>query len=230
MKVQLMCLIYLIYDLVTGNKSMHKLVKKISLEYLKIKSYKHQESKDCCRDKCIYLFNHVSWCDFFYDTYLTYAPCFISWNMVIFAVPMSIIYGIYANTVLLIALGKKNTAEILIKKIKNMVKHNNLLIYPEGKRNTTNKSLRLKLTVVNCAFENNIPLQIVMVSNKDKILNEKLKTIEYNVKSLVYYSKVFYPENYKDIETLKEDITSEWLRVFDTIHLNDFTNAIPISI
>ena len=55
------------------------------------------------------------------------------------------------------------------------------MLYPEGTRNTSNKSKPLKFGIIKLGYEQNVPFQIIIVSNKENVINEKKLKINKNI-------------------------------------------------
>jgi 1-acyl-sn-glycerol-3-phosphate acyltransferase len=219
---------YLISDLITHKNSFITLLKFFSLDVLQIKPYKHKDSHDLYKNKekhCIYICNHVSFTDFFFDGYLTQGACYISRFLVILAIPFSAFYAFFSEGIIFIIKGKKNTKKKLIEKMKNKIQINDLLLYPEGTRNTTDQKLPLKLTCVEFAYESNTKIQIIISSNKRHVLDEKQWKINKNTKILVYYSHVFDPSEYSNLNDFKTDIVNEWNKIYDLVNQNNFDSS-----
>jgi 1-acyl-sn-glycerol-3-phosphate acyltransferase len=228
-ETQMYSLYYFFYDLFTGSNSLKKLLKVFSLDLLCTKPRKHVDSENLHQNKhFVYLCNHVSYTDFFLDGYLTNGSCYIARMMVMFAIPFSCLFSYFHNGIIFIATKRKNTKQDLISKMKKRIVKNSIVLYPEGKRNLSGKIIPIKLTAVEFAYENQIPVQLVISSNKDVSFNEKKWKINKNVPILVYYSKVFNSINYKSYDDYSNEILKEWNRIYTLILKNDFRGSTDI--
>jgi len=73
-------------------------------------------------------------------------------------------------------------------------------VYPEGTRNLSDVSLPLKKGAMEVAYKLKVPVQVIITTNKDRMVNEKNLTVEYGVKMVVYYSKTIDPNDYENVQ------------------------------
>lgn len=93
-------------------------------------------------------------------------------------------------------------------------------VYPEGHRSTTGKSLPLKRGMLHYAYDRQIPVQIVIGSNKESILSEKEFVVGFGQTVTVGYSDVIYPANFENFESFMATVQGtwdkEWAEIFTT--------------
>ena len=169
--------------------------------------------------KVIYLFNHRTWADMFIDYYIS-KGCFISRKIMKYFVPFT--YKLSKSDKISILFERGNTKDknVLYKKIKEKLKEKSLIVYPEGTRNTSNKSKPLKFGIIKLGYQENVPFQICIVSNKEKVLNEKKLSIGKNINCEYYVSEIIHPKDYKTLEEFIDVIQKKWDESWNVIYNN----------
>ena len=72
------------------------------------------------------------------------------------------------------------------------LKYNSLIVYPEGTRNYTTKSLKLKHGFTKFAWVNNMQYQIIIITTKEDVLSFKLWKADNNVECTTTISTFFF--------------------------------------
>eukprot|EP00359_Climacostomum_virens_P003869 CAMPEP_0204919456 /NCGR_PEP_ID=MMETSP1397-20131031/16830_1 /ASSEMBLY_ACC=CAM_ASM_000891 /TAXON_ID=49980 /ORGANISM="Climacostomum Climacostomum virens, Strain Stock W-24" /LENGTH=138 /DNA_ID=CAMNT_0052093047 /DNA_START=378 /DNA_END=793 /DNA_ORIENTATION=- len=84
----------------------------------------------------------------------------------------------------------------------------NLLFYPEGHRNYSDKPLRLRTGMLRYAYERKVPLQMVLSHGYDEVLNEKVFKSSFDTIPVIYRAyEPIIPEKYSTCEEYLEDVS-----------------------
>lgn len=155
--------------------------------------------------------NHRSFADFFIDSLVIGRISHLSRLAVAFVLPISALYGVLTGRVLYFRRDRRDR-QGLAKKIARHLKDfaSPLVIYPEGHRNTSSKTLPLKPGVIKIAWEGGYLIQCVLSSNKEKILSEKSFSASIGEKVFFTRSTVIDPRNYSDFESFFEAVKEVW--------------------
>ena len=186
------------------NKNIYQLSEK-SQHKLNLKLKKINKIKVSTGPNKIFLFNHRSWADFFIDHYIC--------------------KGTYISRkeVTLVSLGPADHSSKykLYDDIKKMLKKKSILLYPEGTRNTSNKSKPLKFGIIKLGYEQNVPFQIIIVSNKENVINEKKLKINKNIICEYFTSELIYPKDFKTLKEFTNEIQKKWDESWNVIYKNN---------
>jgi 1-acyl-sn-glycerol-3-phosphate acyltransferase len=163
----------------------------------------------------VVIVNHLSWADCFIDNYILHCKgCYLSRNIMMFVVPFSAIYTILTRQAYFF---NRNNGKKIIGSIINTIcnKWNKILIlYAEGTRNTTGKPIPLKYGGIKQIYIQKLPCQIMNISNKNKVIDEKNFIINYGVICNVIITKQIDPNDYNSLEEFIEEITRVWIENF----------------
>eukprot|EP00210_Caulerpa_lentillifera_P006916 g6613.t1 len=96
-----------------------------------------------------------------------------------------------------------------------------LIVYPEGHRNLTAKSLVLKKGMLRYAYLRKVPCQITLSQNKEGPFNEKKWTVQFGCTVRVAYSELIYPQNYDEFEDFFKEVHSQWDEMWNTIYIKE---------
>eukprot|EP00511_Aplanochytrium_stocchinoi_P012104 CAMPEP_0204877898 /NCGR_PEP_ID=MMETSP1348-20121228/48448_1 /ASSEMBLY_ACC=CAM_ASM_000700 /TAXON_ID=215587 /ORGANISM="Aplanochytrium stocchinoi, Strain GSBS06" /LENGTH=172 /DNA_ID=CAMNT_0052034817 /DNA_START=458 /DNA_END=973 /DNA_ORIENTATION=+ len=98
--------------------------------------------------------------------------------------------------------------------------HPGLIAYPEGTRNQKDEPLKLKSGVLQYAYEFNRPVQCVITTNKDTVVNEKAAKLNRNVICVTHISKPLYPKDFADskefVVSARELFVKTWETAYNT--------------
>ena len=101
----------ILFEFIFGKTDTQNMFKHIS-DFKKIKYTGEVDKIDS--SVSIYLFNHVSFVDFFMDNYIIGGNgCYISRILVFFVVPLTCIYGMFNNCIYFIKRNNRNMNDIL---------------------------------------------------------------------------------------------------------------------
>ncbi len=84
------------------------------------------------------------------------------------------------------------------------------MVYPEGTRNLKPQSLPLKRGMLRYAYTERTPVQVVITTNKENILSEKMRKATFGVTCVVGYSDVVRPADHGDFESFFEAVQATW--------------------
>lgn len=162
-------------------------------------------------DNIMFLANHQSEADYFIDIYLTQARP-IARNLTKYLLPMHYLIG-KDNAITFISRDKGRLHifnEIDKDRESYLPNMYRCLVYPEGHRNYGSKTLKLKFGMIQYAYTNKMPIQIVISANKDKVCNLKTRSVQFNTEIISSYSKVIYPDKYKGYDEFCSEVEKYW--------------------
>lgn len=177
-------------------------------------------SNEIKKDKCIYLFNHRSWADLWIDYDIVGGASYISRNIMKYVIGgQSLLASTTKNVIYFNRDNKtKDNRKILYDKIIKRLDERNIVLYPEGTRNTTNKPLPLKMGIIKLAYQNKIPVQIIICKNKEKVFSFKKLSYQTNIECPYYVSGVIYPESFKSLDEFIEKVKIKWNESWNKIY------------
>mmetsp|Transcript_701 Transcript_701/g.860 ORF Transcript_701/g.860 Transcript_701/m.860 type:complete len:199 (+) Transcript_701:561-1157(+) len=95
-----------------------------------------------------------------------------------------------------------------------------LIAYPEGTRNQKAEPLKVKSGVLQYAYEFKRPIQCVITTNKDTVVNEKAAKLNRNVICMTHISKPIYPKDFNSskefIASARELFNESWKSAYET--------------
>jgi hypothetical protein len=158
----------------------------------------------------VILSNHKSFADFFIDNQVVGKnTCYLSRLMVIPSIPFSALLSMIHKNTYYFNRSNKNPKQIY-NIIELICKDRILILYPEGTRNPTNTIIPLKKGCLHSIYEQNLQLQIMNISNKEKVLSEKKLQFNYNVNCNILICKTIIPSNYDTFVDFYKHICNEW--------------------
>lgn len=163
--------------------------------------------------------NHRSFADFFIDSALAGYVTHLSRWMVAAALPCAAIYAFFTGRVLFFKRGKTQRVDLETKMLGHQKNHPfPTIFYPEQHRSTAPDSLPLRHGVLKICYENRLPIQMMIASNKEKIFNEKTGEIRWNLTSHFGTSAPIFPEQYEDYSAFYQAFEAQWLELWQTIY------------
>lgn len=191
------------------------------MRFFKIKLLRHKDSlSHIDQSTKLIAANHRSFADFFIDSSIVggYVTHLSRW-MVAAVLPMSALYGFFTGRILFFWRGHTKRADLEKKILAHQEKHPfPMMFYPEQHRSIAPKSLPLRHGVLKICYENNMPIQIMIASNKEKIFNEKTGEIGWGLTSHFYISKVILPKNFSEYSMFYEAFEQQWLDIWEKIY------------
>lgn len=197
----------------------------LNSKYFSIKYKIYGKNKLYENGNCIYLTNHRTQSDFFIDIFLTNGRCIIISRLlvIIYAFFYIPIY-LFSKALFIINRNKNNNKCDLFIKLDKFLKNNKrkcILVYPEGKRNLNNYSLKLKKGFLLYSYEKKIPIQIFITKNKERVYNEKKIESEFNVELKTKYSELINPNNFNNFNDYFIEINNKWDNLWNDIYNNN---------
>lgn len=214
LKIQCTILYNILFEFIFGITDTQNMFKHIS-DFKKIKYTGEVDKIDS--SVSIYLFNHVSFVDFFMDNYIIGGNgCYISRILVFFAIPLTCIYGMFNNCIYFIKRDSRNVKDNLKLAFENIIHKNKkkVIFYPEGTRNKTNNVIPLKYGGLKFIFNMGYSFQIINVKNKDKVLNEKKMQHNDNITCDIVVSDAIHASDYNSFEEFYRDVCVKWEECF----------------
>jgi 1-acyl-sn-glycerol-3-phosphate acyltransferase len=204
----------ILFEFIFGKSDLPNMFKHIS----DITNIKYSGEVDNINSNAdVYLFNHVSWTDFFMDNYIIHGNgCYFSRVSVFFAVPFTSIYGLLNNMIFFFNRSHKNVKDTIKMGFKTVIDKNKkkVIFYPEGTRNKTKNIIPLKRGGLNMIYNLGYSLQIINVKNKDKVFDEEKFQLNENVVCDIVTSDVINPTEYNNFDEFYADVCEKWEECF----------------
>jgi 1-acyl-sn-glycerol-3-phosphate acyltransferase len=203
--------ITLLFKLLTNSRG-GDVLSRMMQNFFNLKYRMKINSHKISKKKCMFLVNHNGWADFFVDATLTNGASYISRYGVCFILLFMGLWSFISKYVTYFN-RSGNTFKVLEEKIIKIMDdtyNKQIIIYPEGTRNPEKKKMKLKSGCIRIAYNNKIPCQIMIVSDKEKIVSEKEWLIQKNLEPIISASKIIHPKNYKSFEDFFNKIKYEW--------------------
>ncbi len=171
---------------------------------------------------CVYLTNHRCQGDFFIDQVLTKGrSIFISRWMVGYFFFMFIPVSLFGRSLLFFKRKKgigRGYIYNLVDKYNEKSPYPSLLIYPEGTRHQKSNYLKLKTGFIKYAYDKNLPVQIFITKNKEKILCSQTLTSQFGVTIETEYSKPIFPNEFKSYNDFENTIIEKWDKIWQSTY------------
>lgn len=216
---QVLLLIALCAYLLTGRLT-HHWVENLLIRFFGIKLRQHQKFAHGIDPRTrLIAANHRSFADFFIDSALAGYASHLSRWLVAAVLPLAALTGLFTGRVFFFKRGKTQRSNLAQRILGHQKKHPfPTIFYPEQHRSTAQNSLPLRHGVLKICYENNMPIQIMIASGKEKIFNEKTGQIGWNETSHFGITAPLLPENYSDYPTFYEAFENQWLNLWKEIY------------
>lgn len=212
----LMFLNFLIYIITFGRLETAKWTESLLCKILDVKFEIGDKEPELDQDVKIVLCNHRSFGDFLIDSLIVGHCSHLSRFAVIFALPLTALYALATGRVLYFRRDKtrrKALSQLVAQHFKR--RDLPLIIYPEGHRNMTNKSLPIKVGALKIAYEGQYVLQCVITTNKELVLNEKSWSAKRGVTCQIFRSNSLNPKHYPTFEAFLEKAQNLWAQTWE---------------
>lgn len=154
--------------------------------------------------RCVLLSNHRSMADFVVCHYTT-SPDRISYIgrlSVFFALPVAFtLFYLLERNFVLFNRAKKNRIHMrkkLFEKMQSLLSRDLfVLVFPEGHRNTKQKTLPLKRGVINWAYDHGYTCALVLHVGNERMFDEKKMTMRRGVEILCLHKGLYRPSEYE---------------------------------
>ncbi len=185
-------------------------------------SFKKIGKNKIIKNKTFFLINHRSWADFWVDYYLLNGNkdvSYISRNIIKYILPYTSKLAIYNKTTVFFDRGNKKSRYELYDKIRDKLKENfSFIIYPEGTRNTSSISKKLRYGLLKLGFNEKVKFQIIMIKNKELIFNEKKLLVGHNIICPYYVSEVIDSTKFKNLDEFYNFVQDKWLEAWKLVY------------
>lgn len=183
------------------------------------------DNEPLSKDPLMVLSNHRSWTDFFMDTVLTGGGSYLSRMMVVFGVPCSAFWAwLLAHTWFFKrqrGLSREWLTDFFKEHWFRLRPHAHVIVYPEGHRNMEKASLKLKTGCLQVAYNLKRPVQVMITTNKESIINEKAGTINKGVVCTVATSRVLKPDGFASCEEWFTGVRELWDETWERAYSKD---------
>lgn len=210
--------VYLYYQGITTKYFIKNLFKKQDnilecygkiIKFMKTDFEYGDQLPELSQENCIFLCNHRSSADFFIDGYLTQGAAYLGLIKAFLYFPGPCLYAYHCKSMILFVKCNLNRDELYEKTLK-MLQHKSIIIYPEGSRNLGKYPLPLKKGFIKMAYNNNIPIQIIITQNKELVFTEHKINANFGVTCKTGRSTVLYPKEYPNLESWIEVVETSW--------------------
>eukprot|EP00455_Lapot_gusevi_P056705 TRINITY_DN948_c0_g1_i1.p1 TRINITY_DN948_c0_g1~~TRINITY_DN948_c0_g1_i1.p1 ORF type:complete len:297 (+),score=59.26 TRINITY_DN948_c0_g1_i1:61-951(+) len=173
--------------------------------------------------KCFYFMNHRGWSDFFIDPVTVSKSGHFSLlgrMSVYWALPFGSSYMHLHDQTVFFRRGNSTHDQInaAVDGYFRRVPTGHMVIYPEGTRNPEGVDLPLKTGMIKYAHRRNVPIQVIHVSNKEKVMKEKGGFhAQRGITCDIVYGPVVHPEKFQDEKEFVTAVINAWKETADTL-------------
>ena len=174
----------------------------------------------------IILANHRSWADFGLDNALSNST-----SIARMAVPFALLFTglllVLECRLILLNRGRVSKESLYEKMQAHMQIHErNVILYPEGKRmaHMQLSSVREALSTLKPGLlwmiytKGEYPVQVVISSNKERLVNEKHWTVRPGVTIRTYVGQILHPRQYDSFESFMSAIALQWHEAWTVVY------------
>jgi len=164
----------------------------------------------------MFLSNHRSWGDFVVDCTLLGSPSFISRTLVALGIPFTAAYGFLRGWIWFFQRGKKRaggTVEWTARfwaESHDMYSGKGVVMYPEGTRSLSPEGLPLKPGGLVSVHRLGWPVQIVITTNKEFVMAEKVCVVGCGTKCVSSVSAPVYPSQQENPDEFIQRVQEVW--------------------
>lgn len=169
----------------------------------------------------LFLCNHRSWGDFWVDAALLGGTSFVSRWAVLVAIPMSGAWGWLHGWLWFFARGKKRSEgttkwmSSFFKKSHEGFPGKGCVIYPEGTRTLLPQGLPLKPGGLAVAHSLGWPVQVVITTNKEKVIAERSMYLGLGTRVNTSVSTPLWPQDYAAVDDFIAAVGATWRTTWD---------------
>jgi 1-acyl-sn-glycerol-3-phosphate acyltransferase len=182
------------------------------------------------RDKrpVIYLHNHRSWADFFLDEYVTESEASpLSRWLVFYVFPVFLTSALWMRGVVFFKrtrVADKTAFNARLEAKVTSAWSQGLIVYIEGHRNITPKSLPLKRGMLHFAHSRNYPVQIIITKGKEQLLCEKTMAVGFNAMLACGFAPPIQSSEFHSFDDFVAKVQQEWDKLWSTVYDSDITS------
>eukprot|EP01095_Lingulamoeba_sp_RSL-Kostka_P002249 TRINITY_DN13103_c0_g1_i1.p1 TRINITY_DN13103_c0_g1~~TRINITY_DN13103_c0_g1_i1.p1 ORF type:complete len:295 (-),score=66.21 TRINITY_DN13103_c0_g1_i1:134-1018(-) len=182
--------------------------------------------------RVMYVLPHRSWADFPVHRHICQQRAAHLARLLVGFIFPTFIYMTYIHSTIFWINRNNSKKETLYPFLKKMYDNapvtTGLINYAEGTRNLKNTPRSLKRGVIYFAYIHDIPIQIIMCSGCDDIINEKKFTTKYDQLIRYCYGPVVHPADFDDKEAFFQDVKSKFEELFAEFYPSDEQKIIEI--
>lgn len=178
-------------------------------------------------EKGYILANHRCFFDFSFDPYVTKSAG-IGRRAAFRVCTVAYLLGKMENRSISFSRGETSSHQLmdLIRSFFNEKNVKRILFYPEGTRrkykalsSPADIKSKLRVGLLKRIYENgDLPVQLCISSNKEKVFNEKKLHMKRNVKVNTMISRPIHPKNHGSLESFLDEISRVWYRCYVDTH------------
>lgn len=173
--------------------------------------------------------NHRGFYDFFWDSVITKSSP-VGRQLAVMAMNVAGLLTYLENRIVIFKRGSLNRTQLFQKMLDHMKKKSKyskrVLFYPEGTRlkyqhldGVEDLKRKFKYGILKCVYEHqSLPIQIIITSNKDKIVSEKTLQAFKNVETKSNLSKPIHPSEFETFEAFVDEVANVWYESYKLTH------------
>jgi 1-acyl-sn-glycerol-3-phosphate acyltransferase len=216
--VQSATFVSMILDLM-GFEVTHGLLSEHLMRLLRVKFRTTTKSKTVMDDTTqpvVFLSNHRSFADFIVDSAFLGSTCFVARRMICAGVPCCAMWGIARGWLWTFQRGvkhKEGTSNWFLKFLmdkRKVYSRKGVVIYPEGTRTHLPRGAPLKPGGLVAIHNLGWPVQIIITTNKELIMNESTFDLGMDVECVTSISETIHSKNYATADEFIEVVSKAW--------------------
>lgn len=173
----------------------------------------------------MFIHNHRSWTDFFFDIYITEGRAATLSRWAVFAVfPLFLSSAYVLKSIKFFNRDQVKDKEAFNKWLdKEIAKSSQkgLNVYPEGHRNLLPDPLPLKRGMLKYCHSRKMLLQIVITRGKERLMSEKQLRVGFGVPLVCGFSEVLDPTQFESFDAFWEKFEALWAQMWKDVHAAD---------
>ena len=205
------------------------LIYRWAFQWFRPRVYKTSQSFKPWEGRAMYLCNHRTWTDFFLDRVLTgYRGYYLSrWKVAL--IPIAPLLCAIGGSCRFFYRGRsrEENKKKLYQLFDSWPKDQGMIVYPEGKRNLRLEPLELRTGCIRYAWDSILPVQVMIASGKEGLINEFQMTSRTSKGIYVCYGDPVFPEDYDDYEEFLRDVYLSWETCWDSAY-HQQENSTPL--
>lgn len=173
----------------------------------------------------MFIHNHRSWTDFFFDIYITEGRAATLSRWAVFAVfPVFLSSAYVLKSIKFFNRNQVKDKEAFNKWLDREIaasSQKGLNVYPEGHRNLLPDPLPLKRGMLKYCHSRQMLLQIVITRDKERLLSEKQLRVGFKVPLVCGFSEVLDPTKFESFDDFWDSFEQLWERMWKTVNEAD---------
>lgn len=173
----------------------------------------------------MFIHNHRSWTDFFFDIYITEGRAATLSRWAVFAAfPVFLSSAYVLKSIKFFNRNQVKDKDAFNKWLDRAIAasaQKGLNVYPEGHRNLLPEALPLKRGMLKYCHSRKMLLQIVITRGKERLLSEKELRVGFGVPLVCGFSEVLDSNEFESFDAFWEKFETLWGQMWETVHTAD---------